>query len=872
MTGRTLLHYQILEKLGEGGMGVVYKARDTHLDRLAALKVLPRERVADPERKERFIREARAASALNHPNIITIYDIDRQDGVDFIAMEYVEGRTLEGMIAGRGLKLGETLKYGVQVADALARAHAAGIVHRDLKPANVMVREDGLVKILDFGLAKLSAGEEQPGDGATVSLQQLTERGAILGTLSYMSPEQAEGRRLDHRSDIFSFGAMIYEMVTGQRAFRGETRVSTLAAIVNQDPKPLGEAAPGAPRDLEKIIARCLRKDLDRRFQHMDDVKVALLELKEESDSGRLAPLPESPRVSRRSLWWLAATVAVALAGVFLAGRRTAPESTPAWRVTPLTTYAGHEFSPAFSPDGNQVAFSHQGDIYVKLIDGGPPLRLTTDPALDATPCWSPDGRRIAFVRAVSSGRDLLVVPALGGPERRLAHFDALAPAQTSGPAWSPDGRFLVVGGDGLRGLVQVAVESGEIRRVTTLETGQGSDYHPAFSPDGRAVAFARGISAFSATLLVLALGADGTAQGQPRPLIDQQMQFQGLDWSPDGRFVVFSGDVGSRSLLWRVPASGGVPAQLPVESESATAPSLARRGNRLAYRRINIDTNLWQIPGPAEPAAAKQPVLLIGSTYADREPQFSPDGKRIVFTSTRTGSLAVWRADRDGSNQVQLFVLEGGRVGSPRWSPDGQWIVFDSHSKGSSDLYVVSSEGGAARRLTTDPSDEIRPSYSRDGKWLYFSSPRSGRTEIWRMPASGGAAVQLTRKRGYEPFESADGRFLFYGQQSGTGGIWRIPSAGGEETLVLPEGVSGRWAVVGDSIYYMEFATPERPARISVLRMATGQKTEVFRFPANARLRTGGTALTVSPDERSILYVHVDRDESDLMLVENFQ
>jgi len=396
MTGKTLGHYQILEQLGAGGMGVVYKARDTHLDRPVAVKVLPPERVADAERKQRFIREAKAASALNHPNIITIYDIDEADGVLFIAMEYIAGRTLDDL-SRRGLKLAETLKYAVQVADGLAKAHSAGIVHRDLKPSNVMVNQDGLVKILDFGLAKLTANDEEERDNAaTRTLGQLTEEGAVLGTLSYMSPEQAEGRRIDARSDIFSFGSVLYEMVTGERAFQGETRVSTLAAIVSRDPKPVT----GVPHDLAKILTRCLRKDLDRRFQHMDDIKIALQEVKEESESGKLGPAAAVPRPSRRWQWLALPAVALALVGVYLAGRRTAPESTPAWKVTPVTTDPGHETDPALSPDGNQVAFSRDGDIYVKLIDGGPPLRLTTDPGPDASPCWSPDGRRLAFRRA----------------------------------------------------------------------------------------------------------------------------------------------------------------------------------------------------------------------------------------------------------------------------------------------------------------------------------------------------------------------------------------------------------------------------------------------------------------------------------------
>ncbi|HXP61475.1 MAG TPA: serine/threonine-protein kinase, partial [Dongiaceae bacterium] len=252
MTGRTISHYQILERLGEGGMGVVYKARDTHLDRLVAIKVLPPERVADPDRKRRFVQEAKAASALNHPNIVTIYDIDQQDGVDYIAMEHIQGRTLDRWIGRKGLKLGEALQCGVQIADALSRAHVAGIIHRDLKPGNIMVDEHGHVKVLDFGLAKLTdtapAGENE----STRTLMPATGEGSVVGTAAYMSPEQAEGKPVDARSDIFSFGAVLYEMIAGKRAFQQGSRASTLAAILHQEPPPLPA---GMPQELERVVA-----------------------------------------------------------------------------------------------------------------------------------------------------------------------------------------------------------------------------------------------------------------------------------------------------------------------------------------------------------------------------------------------------------------------------------------------------------------------------------------------------------------------------------------------------------------------------------------------------------------------------------------
>ncbi len=330
MIGRTLGHYRIVEKLGEGGMGVVYKAQDLHLDRLVAVKILPPDKFADAERKQRFTQEAKAASALNHPNIVTVHDIDQADGVDFIAMEYVEGKTLDEMIGRKGLKLNAALKCAVQMADALAKAHAAGIIHRDLKPGNVMVTDEGQVKVLDFGLAKLTEPASLGGDESTRTARPTTEEGTIVGTVAYMSPEQAEGKKVDSRSDIFSFGAVLYEVVTGSRAFLGDTRASTLAAVLKDEPKPASQIAVGLPREVERLIRRCLHKDPAHRVQHMDDLKVALEELKEDSESGKLLAADAAPTRKRR-LWWVVALAAVPLLVVagwlYLAQPDTEPPS-----------------------------------------------------------------------------------------------------------------------------------------------------------------------------------------------------------------------------------------------------------------------------------------------------------------------------------------------------------------------------------------------------------------------------------------------------------------------------------------------------------------------------------------------------------------
>ena len=449
MIGYTFAHYQVLEKLGEGGMGVVWKAKDTRLGRFVALKTLTIEGLADPARRARFVQEARAASALNHPNIVHIYDIVDVNGAQFIAMEYVTGKTLEQVIAHKGLSINVALKHGVQVADALAKAHSAGIIHRDLKPSNIMVTVDGLVKVLDFGLAKLTEGVPESDLETTSSLtipESDPEKALVCGTVPYMSPEQVEGKKIDSRTDIFSFGAVLYEAVNGRRAFRRESQASTLAAILREEPQAYD---PSVPRELQRVIARCLRKDPDRRYQNMVDLKIALEDLKQEYDSGTLEPLPRQSSVvktgRRATLAVLAVLAVVAVLAIVLSGlRNIGSKSYAEPRLVPLTTYNGIEAFPSFSPDGNQIAFSWNGenqdnfDIYVKLVDSPSILRLTRNSASNFAPAWSPDGRSIAFIRGRGEESALMTVPAIGGPERVI-----LEPAGWSRPAWSPDGKWL---------------------------------------------------------------------------------------------------------------------------------------------------------------------------------------------------------------------------------------------------------------------------------------------------------------------------------------------------------------------------------------------------------------------------------------------
>ena len=799
MIGKTLSHYEILAQLGAGGMGVVYKARDTRLNRFVAIKVLPADKLGDAERRRRFIQEAQAASALNHPNILTIHEISSENGTDFMVMEYVQGKTLDALIPRKGMRLNEMLKLAIQMADALSKAHAAGIVHRDLKPGNVMVTEDGLVKVLDFGLAKLTEVSHSA-DAETATLQAQTDEGTIVGTVSYMSPEQAEGKKVDARSDTFSLGAVLYEMATGQRAFQGESKMSTLAAILREEPRPASQLVPGIPRDLEKIINRCLRKDPNRRPQTMADLKVTLAELKEESDSGALSGVVPAPRPTRRIWFWAGAAMvllALSVAGWFF--RESTKKPAAALEVVPLTTYTGSECCPSFSLDGNQVAFSWNGekqdnfDIYVKLIGSPTPLRLTMDPAEDVNPAFAPDGRSIGFVRLSKERASLMVIPAIGGPERFVADLPrppsaifGLSGAEAPRFAWFPNGKWVVADG-----LTVLSTEGGETHDLTSTTTKLSFDFSPAVSADGQKVAFSRstayemhGIS----DIYLLELTEDLKPKAEPKRLTSLKRFSFAPVWTPSGDEIVFSSGVYPTEMgLWKVPASGDrEPERLAFAGTEAYHPALSWSGNRLAYERTTFDSDIWRLSLSATGVATGPPERFIASTRLDGAPQYSPDGKRIAFESYRSGIYGIWLSNADGSNAVDLFSQAGAACGTPRWSPDGQHIAVDFDPEGNFDIYVIPATGGRPVRLTTNAAADVNPSWSRDGMWIYFLSLRTGREEVWKVPSGGGEAVQVTRNGGGTAFESLDGKYLYYTKGDFLGALWKRPVSGGVESQVL--------------------------------------------------------------------------------------
>ena len=879
MTGKRLAHFEILGKLGEGGMGVVYEAIDHHLDRRVALKILPPGKVADPARKERFIQEAKAASALNHPNIVTIYDISSAEGIDFIAMELVSGRTLEDNLARRRPRLPEALKWAAQIADALASAHAAGIVHRDLKPANVMITDSGIVKVLDFGLAKLAEQDAPQEDDATRTQRALTEEGTVVGSAPYMSPEQAEGRKLDARSDIFSFGAVLYEMLSGKRAFSGSSRLATMSAILQKEPPPLSSVAPDVPREVERIVARCLRKDVARRSQSMAEIKLALEELKEESESGATAATPAAAKRSSRKLLWAgiaaAAVVLAAVAGYFGFGARTRPAAVLS--EIPLTSYTGFQGYPALSPDGSQFAFSWDGNqegsrvqLYVSLVGRGTPVRLTNYADKQAVfPSWSPDGQTIAF----AAGGRLLLIPALGGPERDLGPIAGnLGPSSGGAASWSTDGKSLYVSANSSApGTIAVFLQpanGGERRQITDPPHGtRFGDLYPSVSPDASKLAFVRQVGDYSADLFVMDLPpAPGKA---PRQLTKRHELLRTPVWTLDGKEILYAaGDVSANAGIYRVSASGGEPVRLAGVGNDVQDLTLSRNGKRLAYSRDLRDYNIYRMPVPGRAAPPETPAKFIASTRYEISPAYSPDGKRIAFSSNRNGSREIWVADADGSRAVPLTSFDRGYSGSPRWSPDGQTIVFDARPNGAGDIYSVRADGGDPKQLTDNPAEDHVPCFSNDGHWIYFSSTRLGPRQIFRMPAAGGPAVQITRDGAFAAIAS-DGTWLYYTTSGRSGfALAKVPAEGGETSMVSE--FSGatplNFAVAPSGIYFSSRSgNPPHPS-LNLYSWSDGKVQEIARFEKQPFLH-----LSVSPDEKWLIFTRLDSQINDLMLVDGF-
>jgi Tol biopolymer transport system component len=728
--GDRIGHCQIVELIGAGGMGEVYRAIDLRLQREVALKVLSAAKATDPVRRERFEREARAVAALSHPNIVTIYSVDEADGHLFLTMELVDGKPLSDLIYAGGLPLDRLLAIAMPLADAVSAAHARGITHRDLKPANVMVTEDQQVKVVDFGLAKWF--DSGAGDVvATEVTEALTVDGAPVGTIAYMAPEQAEGKQVDARSDVFSLGVIFYEMATGERPFKGETSLARLAAILRDAPAPVTDINPAVPRPLARVIHRALAKDPGRRQQSGRDLWNDLDEVVSELSASAL-PKGLLPAAAKPAGWgprWIAAgAVALVVAGVIgvvsFMGRQSsepvAPEAVYAV-VTPLTSETGVERSPSLSPDGKWLVYERilrpaPPDIMLRAVGGQTAINLTSDYAgADTQPTFSPDGEYIAF-RSERDGGGLFVMKRTGEAVRRLTN-------DGFNPSWSPDGKSIVFAAERVdtapdtrlstSGLSVVSVPSGERRLLTA-----GDAVEPAWSPGGRRIAY-WGLPNDGVQRDIWTIGVDG---GAPVRVTNDAAIDWTPAWSPDGRYLYFSSNRSGGFSLWRVAideATGivsGAPVALSIPRPGIGRINVAADGASIALVTSVFESQIGALAfNPAKGTVGARRVVASSSAEA-RLPAVSGDGRRIAFYQTASnGQEDLWIGNIDGTGLRQL-TDDAAHDRGPRWSADGQTLLFMSDRSGTYQAWSIGVDGAHLRQITADPRVVAQPVWSPDG------------------------------------------------------------------------------------------------------------------------------------------------------------
>ena len=822
MIGQTLAHYKILEKIGSGGMGDVYLAEDTKLDRKVALKVLPPELAENEERRARFQREAKAIAALDHPNIVQVFSVEEADGIHFITMQLVHGKTLTELLPKNGFPLNKFFEIAIPLTDAVAGAHQEGITHRDLKPDNTMLGDDGRVKVLDFGLAKPTSGFVGGDANSALPTAAKTAEGVIVGTANYMSPEQAQGQSVDARSDIFSLGIIFYEMVTGRRPFSGDNPASVLSSIIKDDPRSLAELDPDLPRDLIKIVRRCLAKDPLRRFQSTIDLRNDLEELKQDVASGEVsaAVVRQTSRAPIMALS-LVATLAVAIV-IFL----VLPKGDPIPRLTnpvQITSAIGVEDYPTWSPDGRMLAYaatqdgnSRAGnwDIWLARVDGGQPVNRTADHAgMDTSPSWSPDGGQIAFWSDREDG-GYFVMSALGGSAQKVIS----SPVVTfSPPRWSDDAEELagVVRDDSGGFVVEIVhLISRESRRVSLPGQRNGRE-DLSWSPDQRLFAY---VDAANPMNDVTRLWTLNLGNQQAFEVTSGRTKVFSPQWSQDGRALFFLSNRGGSMDLWRQSLDpGGSPAgdAQPIAAGIGMRRAVfSRDGAKLAYSRGRLVSNLWRVPiledRPATWADAQQ------ITHENARLEFldvSPDGERLAVSSDRSGKPALWLLPVSGGDMVQLST-DPGPDWDPVWSPSGEEVAFFSYRTGTRSIWVMPVSGGPARLLTDGKENSTFPAWSPDGRAIAFS----GIGIISVIPSDGGEPRRVAQGGG--PRWSPDGESLVY---SRSGGLWRVRAEGGEPELLTHSGSTARWSKDGKQVFFL--GRDERQGNIWTLSLEGGSE-----------------------------------------------
>ena len=770
MTNQTILHYKITEKLGEGGMGVVYKAEDTKLGRIVAIKFLPRQIAASTGERERFKIEAKAAAALNHPNIATIYAIEDVDDEMFIVMEFIEGKELRQLIIDNSqLPIDNCLAYATQIAEGLRAAHAKGIIHRDIKSSNIMITESGQAKIMDFGLAKIGAGS------------QLTKDHSTLGTAAYMSPEQARGEAVDQRTDIWSFGVVMYEMLSGQLPFRGEYEQAVIYSILNEDPRPI----PAAARAWE-IVKKALAKRADDRYRDLEEMLVDLRAAGSQHEAGSSAARRTGLSFSKRNRAVLyggivAAVVILLVAGMFARQWITA-EKTEAGKSLPIAlrqvTFAeGIEEYPSFSADGTQLVYSAETDghkhLFVKKLGTGEEVQLTKSAVDDIQPTWSPDGSTILFVRShrpdgrlepgdvfgQHDGGDIwLITPDAG---RALKIID-----EAFNPAFAPDGKRIAFDASwaGPR-RIWMADHLGRNPQQVSFDSSEAVvQIIPRWSPAGSMIVF-QNIEKTKFDIKTV-----DVASKELTWLTNDLFQDINPVWSPSGEEIYFSTYRSGGLNIWRIPVSAsgkpsGPPRQMTTGAGQDAQLAVSADGKRLAFSILKLNADLWKLPVSAssgKPTGEPQPV--IATTREDSRGAWSPDGKMIAFNSDRTGDMNIWVHTLDDGAVRQITKGPGGDF-QPTWSPDGKRLAFFSSRSGNVDIWAVEVTTGELKQLTTDAALDFNPFFSPDGASIAYQSDQFGRLEVWVMNADGTAPRPLTHVGvgGHFTRWSADGRYVIF-------------------------------------------------------------------------------------------------------------
>lgn len=886
-SGTKLGPYEIVAPLGAGGMGEVYLARDTKLGREVALKLLPPLFTSDADRVARFKREAQLLASLNHPHIGAIYGFEDADNVPALVLELVEGDTLHDRVRRGPMPLPEALALAQQIADALDAAHRAGIIHRDLKPSNIKITPDGVVKVLDFGLAKALAADGSSSDlskSPTVTAGA-TIMGAILGTAAYMSPEQARGQPVDKRTDIWAFGCVLFEMLTGTSAFGRETVTDTIVAVVGSE--PVWNSLPAdTPVSIRRLLTRCLQKDGRRRLHDIADARIEIEDAM--TTPAEQAPAPAPRRRSRLALSALSLGIATALVLLWVArdrfGRPAARSSPPDIRVTRLTDLPGLEESPAISPDGKSVAFTAgvggKRQVFVQLIAGGAPLQITRDTVDHECPRWSPDSSSILYFSPAVSGTvqgSIWEIPALGGAARRVVTSVGCADISQT------DGRLALfrLAKEGIQ-LVTAPTDGSRFDLVAELAPSTYYLY-PRWSPDGKWIAFQRGDSIRFDIFLAPATG------GEPRKLTRDNNMMGGFAWLPDSTGIVYSSSRGGTIPylptlgLWLVTLRDGSVRRVTSGEASYMNPDISKSGV-IVVSRMKLETDIWKFPGDGPPTEnVRRAVRVTRQTGQVLTPTASPDDKEVAFLSDSGGHANVWVVNTESSALRQVTQEHDPNIamGVPLWSPDGHTITFVS-SRGNQGLtfgvWLVDSDGSNLRNVA---NPGLGPAWSPDGRWVYYSTwsgPGSKNVVLKKVPVEGGPAVTV-RAEQLRSVIGLHGTTLYY--------LFERPLVDGtpefEIRAATPEDAPFRvlaripssrvpiWQIVSpalspDGKWLAQALTDGFTTNVWALSTATGEWRQITDFGQRATFIA--RRVSWSPDGRFVLAAVAEGD-SDIVLLE---